>query len=248
MTNFLTSVLANIITICLVVLTVYLLGWLRGRRMLLRFFTGQSTLLPGRNKFAIYLSSLECRPSPGGFASIWELTEAWKLKELFVSLLPGPSGNPGLFRDFMVSGLDCEIIPVREGEQLDILVSNCLVVGSPMFNDAAQQYQQRLNSPVRFDPSNSADRRSAYRLFLPHEKPNEDDKRGVIARMRRDGKSYFYVAGRTEYSTVAALYVLRSKWYGLYKQFGSEKSFVVQVQAGSDDYRLSSEISRSELL
>jgi hypothetical protein len=116
-----------------------------------------------------------------------------------------------------------------------------------MFNDAAQQYQQRLSSPVHFDPTNSADRRSAYRLFLPQEKPNEDDRRGVIVRMRRDGKSFFYVAGRTEYSTVAALYILRSKWYDLYKQFGSEKSFVVQVQAGADDYRLALEVSRSEL-
>ena len=246
MVDFLTSILANVATLALAGLVIYLVGWIKRRRMLLRFFTGQSSLLPSCNRFLIHISTLN--RSPGGLSSVWEFTEARNLQDLFFSLVPGPSGNPGLFRDFMVSGLECEIQAVREGDNPDILPTNCLVVGSPMFNDAAQKYQRQLTSPVYFEPTDPANRLSAYRLHVPHERPNDDERRGVIVRICRDGKSYFYAAGRTEYSTAGALYLLRRKWHELYKHFGADKSFVVQVQAASDDYRLVSEVSRSGLL
>src|SRR5713101_414602 len=117
MSNLVISILANLITIGLVAFAVFLFGWLKRRRMLLHFFTGQTTLLPGSNRFLVYLSATERSGSPGGFVSILELTEARNLQELFVSLVPGPSGNPGLFRSFMVSGLEYEIAPVREGQK-----------------------------------------------------------------------------------------------------------------------------------
>src|SRR5438876_621979 len=107
MMSFLISILANLATIVVVALVIYLFGWVKHRRMLLNFFTGRSSLLPGGNPFLIYISTLN--RSPGGLSSVWEFTEARNLQDLFFSLVPGPSGNPGLFRDFMVSGVDCEI-------------------------------------------------------------------------------------------------------------------------------------------
>lgn len=245
MMNFLISIFANLATMGLVALLIYLLGWFGRRRMLLRFFTGHSSLSPGSDRMIIHISTLNLAPE--GLCSIWEFEEARNLQDLFLSLVPGPSGKPGLFRDFMVSGLGCEIKAVREGDDPDILLSNCLVVGSPMYNDAAQKYQQQLKSPVWFEATDAGSRRSAYSLHVPFEGPIYDDGRGVVVRIRRDGKSYFYTAGRTAYSTAGALYLLRRKWFELYKQFGTDKSFLVQVQAASDDYRLASEVSRTEL-
>jgi hypothetical protein len=242
--NIVSSILGNLVTIPIVALIFYIIGWLTRRGKLLLFFTGQSRLSPRKNPFTIYLSSVERPPSPGRHYSIWEVTEARNLQNLFESFIPGPTGNAGLFRAFKIIGWDCEIVPATPENDIDILSSSCLVVGSPMFNEAAEKFQQLLSSPVRFEAS--GDRLSAYRLIVPQERPIDDEMRGIIVRIRQGGKSFFYAAGRTEYSTAGALYILRRKWYELYKQFGLEKPFLVQIQA-KHDYRLSFEISRSEL-
>ena len=244
-TGFTSSLLANVVILVWIAGGGYLLSWLGGRRRFLRFFIGQDFLVPRSTQFVIYISTGE--NTPGGVASVWELTEVRNLYELFFSLVPGASGGPGLFRDCLASGLECDIKPVREGDNPDILATNCLVVGSPTFNDAAQRYQDDLRSPVRFERTVPVDRHSVHRLCVPGERPNEDDRRGIIVRICRDGKSYFYAAGRTVHGTAGAVYLLRRNWRGLYRRFGADKSFFVQVEVRSDDYRLASEIGRSEL-
>lgn len=241
------SVLANLATLVLVAGVIYLFGWASRRRKLLRFFLGRGYLSGPTDPFRIYLSGLEIRHSPGAFASIWEYSEARDVCTLFDSLIPGPSGNPGLFRTFKLAGVDYEIKPVREADDVDILSNSCLVIGSPMYNNAAREFQEKLSSSVRIVREQSGNLSSPWQLEIPFEAPNQDPMRGVIVRLRRDGRSYFYVAGLTESSTAGALYFLRTKWLDLYKRFGNEKPFLVQVQVTGHDYRNVQQVSFVDL-
>jgi len=241
------SLAANFLTMLIVASGYLLIGWFWRRRDFLAFFTGNKSLSREKNQFMIYLSGIKWQGSPCGVLSIWELTEAHDLRELFYSLIPGPSGNAGFFRSFYLTGLDCEIKAALTDSQPSILTHNCIIVGSPMYNDAAREFQEKLKSPVCFERHDITPGFMNYQLCVPYEQPNNDEMRGVIVRLRHNGVNYFYAAGKTERSTAGALYFLRCHWHDLYKTYGRHKSFFVQVQVSGPDYKTTVEVNRREL-
>ena len=227
MISMLRVITANLLTLALGVV----LGWLwhitLGRKKLMQFFglTKDQTL-------RIFIGNLGAPNAPDGLVAFEETSEARNLEGLFKSLIPGLSEQPGLFRFLQVADADVKVMRGKPSDPCVSLEHSVISLGSPMSNHASTLIETELQSPVRLNLA-----RHPWAIEIPGLAPVTSPSHGVIVRLCRGEKCFFYLFGITEPGTAAAARYLLANWRAMGRKYKEGVAFYYLVEGRNDGRR-----------
>jgi hypothetical protein len=227
MNDIIKTITANILTLALGVLLAWLWHVTLGRRKLMRFFglTKDKTL-------RIYIGNLGDPNAPGGVVAFEESSEARNLGGLFQSLVPGLSEHRGLFRFLELADADVKVVRGRPSDPEVNLEHSVISLGSPMSNHASTLIETNLKSPVRLNRSSLP-----MAIEIPGLPSVSSMAQGVIVRLCRSDKCFFYLFGITEPGTCAAARYLLRNWRSMSRKYREGEAFCYLVESRANDRR-----------
>jgi hypothetical protein len=229
------NILANLITV--VVLLV--LGWLFyvffGRRKLMSFFGVEREKI-----LRIYVGSVSNPNAPKGFVGFEEISEAKNLEGLFKSVIPGLADQPGLLKFLQVSDIQTTILPAAPNSKDVTLAHSLISLGCPWSNSASSLLEKELQSPVKcnWDP---------FSIQIPRLPPITAENQGIVVKICRGEKHYFYVAGKLEPTTAGCVRFLIQNWKLMRKKYGDKTSFYYLLEVKDDSMKGVVSIGNDEL-
>jgi len=243
------GVTANAIFVLLTACLGVLIYRLVRRRSLLRFFG-----IADDRRLRIYISQLDILGDragrmnglPGFHGSavgFLESTEARRIAELFLFLIPGLSGLPTLLSRLFVADVSVEIEPAAFAPAEPRLDCSYISLGTPLFNTASGFTESRVRRDLGFRGTDNAE------LHIPGLQPMlkaTNPWYAVLGRFTFSDVKIFYAAGFHDVGTAAAAFYLRRHWRRLHNRFGDSDFFVVLTIA-SADYRSATVVAENTL-
>jgi hypothetical protein len=229
------NILANLITV--VVLLV--MGWffyvLFGRRKLMSFFGVEREKI-----LRIYVGSVSNPNAPKGFVGFEEISEAKNLEALFKSVIPGLADQPGLLKFLQVSDIQTIILPAAPDSKDVTLAHSLISLGCPWSNFASSLLEKELRSPVKFngDP---------FFLQIPRLPRITAENQGIVVKICRGDRHYFYIAGKLEPTTAGCARYLIQNWKLMRKKYGDKTSFYYLLEVMDDNLKSVVSIGNDEL-
>jgi len=229
------NIFANLITV--VVLLV--IGWLFyisfGRRKLMKFFGVEREKI-----LQIYVGTVSNPNAPKGFVGFEEISEAKNLEGLFKSVIPGLADQPGLLKFLQVSDIQTAILPAALNSKDVTLTHSLISLGCPTSNFASALLEKELRSPVKFnlDP---------FSLQIPRLPPITVENQGIVVKICRGDRHYFYIAGKLETTTAGCARFLIQNWKLMRKKYGDKTSFYYLLEVKNDSMKGVVSIGNDEL-
>jgi len=225
MFEFLINVLANLITIVITVVAGWLFYRCFGRRQLMSFFGVDREKI-----LRIYVGSVSNPIAPKGFVGFEEINEAKNLEGLFKSVIPGLADQPGLLKFLQVSDIQTIVLPAAPSSNDVTLAHSLISLGCPWSNYASSLLEKELPSPVKFtgDP---------FSLQIPRLPPIAAENQGIVVKICRGDRHYFYIAGKLETTTAGCARYLIQNWKMMRKKYGDKTSFYYLLEVKNDSMR-----------
>ena len=235
MFDFWINVLANLITVAITLVAGWLFYRCFGRRKLMSFFGVEREKI-----LRIYVGNVQNENAPKGFVGFEEINEAKNLEGLFKSVIPGLAEQPGLLKFLQVSDVQTTILPAGLNSK-DVTLNHSLVsLGCPTTNLASFLLEKDLQSPVKFDLN-------PFSIRIPHLAPITADNQGIVAKLCRGDRHYFYVAGKLEPVTAGCARFLIQNWELMRRKYGDKTSFYYLLEVKDDSLKSVVSIANDEL-
>ena len=221
MLNILLGICANVLTLVIGVGLAWAWHLSVGRRKLMRFFGVASS----ERKVRIFIGNLQAQGVPRGYVGFEESFAARRLQGLFQSLIPGASNFSTALGFLRLADIDAEVVPAMPGDPSIILDQSSISIGSNLSNQASAMIERDLKSPVHSDTS------GAFAIVIPNLEPIRSPYHGVLVKLCRNGKCFFYAFGAAEYGSAGAAHYLVNNWRVMQKKYGNEVQFYYLIDA-----------------
>jgi len=238
MRDILIGIPANFLTLVLTFLVAWLFYVFAGRRRLMNFFG-----LREEKILRIFIGHVPQSGIPQGLVGFEESSEARNLEDLFKSFIPGLSEQPGFLKYLQIADIDVKVLPAKKSDPRVTLDQSSISVGLRTSNYASALIEDELRCPVHFnDPTGSIDGPGLPLV------PRGSETKGVVVRICRDDRCFFYVAGITEPATAGAARYLLKNWRSMSKKYPDGVSFYFLVEVKNDSRQTVVSLADHELV
>jgi hypothetical protein len=132
------------------------------------------------------------------------------------------------------------ILPAAPDSKDVTLAHSLISLGCPWSNFASSLLEKELRSPVKFnwDP---------FFLQIPRLPPITAENQGIVVKICRGDRHYFYIAGKLETTTAGCARFLIQNWKLMRKKYGDKTSFYYLLEVKNDSMRGVDSIGNDEL-